>query len=101
MVILDPLTRQAQRISTILKVLTQVTNVNLALVFNCKEKLSAPPLKSFYRYVLENEIKYSNGKLAKPLAYFHNMPQSTVLTMNIHPPVIISTVFLMKFLILN
>ena len=87
--------------------LTQVTNVNLVIYFNCKEKLSAPPLKryliefsffrklkilnflffSFYRYVLESEIRYANDKIVKPLAFFQNMPQSTVLTMNMHPPV--------------
>jgi UDP-glucose:glycoprotein glucosyltransferase len=84
--IIDPLTRQAQRISTILRVLSQVTNVNLVIYFNCKEKLSAAPLKSFYRYVLESDIKFHNGKMVKPYAYFSNMPQSPILTMNIHPP---------------
>jgi UDP-glucose:glycoprotein glucosyltransferase len=58
-VILDPLTRNAQKISTILKVLTQSTNLNLVIYFNCKDKLSAPPLKSFYRYVLESEIQFN------------------------------------------
>ncbi|CAF0796713.1 unnamed protein product, partial [Brachionus calyciflorus] len=84
--IIDPLTRNAQKVSTILKALVKVTNVNLMIYFNCKEKLSAPPLKSFFRYVLESEIKYSDAKLAKPFAYFHNMPQSPILTMNIHAP---------------
>lgn len=88
-VILDPLTRNAQKISSVLKVLSQITNVNLVIYFNCKEKLSAPPLKSFYRYVLDSDIKFNpnnNGKIIKPMAYFHNMPQSPILTMNIHPP---------------
>jgi UDP-glucose:glycoprotein glucosyltransferase len=85
-VVIDPLSRQAQKISTILKVLTQTTNVNLVIYFNCKERLSAPPLKSFYRYVIESEVKFNNGKSVKPFAYFHNMPQSPILTMNIHSP---------------
>jgi UDP-glucose:glycoprotein glucosyltransferase len=84
--VLDPLTRQAQKISTILKVLSEITNLNLIIYFNCKEKLSAPPLKSFYRYVLESEVKYLNGNMNKPFAYFHNMPQSPILTMNMHSP---------------
>jgi UDP-glucose:glycoprotein glucosyltransferase len=85
--ILDPLTRNSQKISTILKVLTQTTNINLVIYFNCKDKLSAPPLKNFYRYVLDGDIRFSNeGELIKPSAYFHNMPQTPILTMNVHPP---------------
>lgn len=41
---------------------------------------------SFYRYVLESELKFSQNQLVKPFAYFHNMPQSPILTMNIHSP---------------
>lgn len=88
--IIDPLSRHSQKASTILKVLSQITNINLVIYFNCKEKLSAPPLKSFYRYVLETEIRFGkNGNsksIIKPLAYFHNMPQTPILTMNIHSP---------------
>lgn len=43
--IVDPLTRHSQKISTILRALTEIANVNLMISFNCKEKLSAPPLK--------------------------------------------------------
>ncbi len=58
------------------------------IYFNCKDKLSAPPLKSFYRYVLESEIRFGGdvSRIIKPLAYFHNMPQTPILTMNIHSP---------------
>lgn len=86
--VIDPLTRQAQHISTILRVLHQTTNVNVQIYFNCKDKLSAAPLKSFYRYVLESDVRHdqSSGQLIRPYAYFHNMPQSPILTMNIHAP---------------
>ena len=50
-VVLDPLTRQAQQMATVLKVLTRVTNMNLVIYFNCKDKLSGPPLNNFYRYL--------------------------------------------------
>lgn len=86
LVILDPLTRHSQQISTILKVMAEITNVNITIYFNCKDKLSAEPLKSFYRYVLEAENKFEDGVLVKPSAFFSNMPQSPVLTMNIHSP---------------
>ncbi len=85
-VVLDPLSRHAQQVSSVLKVLTRVTNVNLAIYFNCKEKLSALPLNSFYRYVLEEEVRFGEGGLEKPMAYFYNMPQTPVLTMNVLPP---------------
>lgn len=88
-VILDPLTRQAQQMSTVLKILTRVTNVNLMIYFNSKDKLSGPPLNNFYRYVLEEEVKFGQdgaGLMQKPHALFHNMPQSSVLTMNMYPP---------------
>ncbi len=62
------------------------TFVNLAIYFNCKEKLSALPLNSFYRYVLEEEVRFGEGGLEKPMAYFYNMPQTPVLTMNVLPP---------------
>lgn len=50
-VILDPLTRHSQKISTILKVLTRITNINLVIYFNCKEKLSASPLKRYLKFL--------------------------------------------------
>jgi len=85
-VILDPLTRFGQQVSTVLKVLARVTNVNLSIYFNCREKLSALPLNSFYRYVLDEELRFRSDDLEKPLAYFYNMPQTPVLTMNVLPP---------------
>lgn len=45
--IVDPLTRHSQKVSTILRTLAEVANVNLMVYFNCKEKLSAPPLKRY------------------------------------------------------
>ena len=42
---------------------------------------------SFYRYVLDDETKFNQeDKIQKPFAFFHNMPQTPILTMNLHPP---------------
>jgi UDP-glucose:glycoprotein glucosyltransferase len=43
---------------------------------------------SFYRFVLEPEPQFTaEGKLtAGPIARFVNMPQSVLLTQNMHPP---------------
>jgi UDP-glucose:glycoprotein glucosyltransferase len=76
----------AQKVSPLLKALTQVTNVNLAIYFNCRDKLSAAPLKSFYRYVLESELRFNDSGLIDSNAFFHNMPQSPLLTIIMHPP---------------
>lgn len=42
---------------------------------------------SFYRYVLESELKFDDShKQIKPTAFFRSMPQSPILTLNIHSP---------------
>ncbi|XP_071839309.1 UDP-glucose:glycoprotein glucosyltransferase 1-like isoform X2 [Apostichopus japonicus] len=87
-VILDPLTRHAQKWSHILTVLTQAFNVNLQVALNPQDMLSEMPMKSFYRYALEPEItfrvdnSFSNG----PTGRFNDMPHDTLLTMNVMTP---------------
>lgn len=86
-IVLDPLTRFAQKIGPVLKMLTEQLNTNLMVYLNCKDKLSALPLRSFFRFVLESEMRFDdNGELIAPQAYFANMPQGPILTMNIHSP---------------
>jgi hypothetical protein len=46
-VVLDPLTRFAQKVTPILKALSEATNINLQIYFNCRDKLSAAPLKRY------------------------------------------------------
>ncbi|XP_064615079.1 UDP-glucose:glycoprotein glucosyltransferase 1-like [Liolophura sinensis] len=86
--ILDPLTREAQKMAPILAVLKEVANVNIRIFMNCRDKLSEMPLKNFYRYVLEPEIRFKvdGSYSAGPSAKFTDMPQKSLLTLNMDPP---------------
>ncbi|XP_023565444.1 UDP-glucose:glycoprotein glucosyltransferase 1 isoform X2 [Octodon degus] len=86
--VVDPVTREAQRLAPLLLVLTQLINMNLRVFMNCQSKLSDMPLKSFYRYVLEPEISFTaDNNFAKgPIAKFLDMPQSPLFTLNLNTP---------------
>ncbi|KAL7990729.1 hypothetical protein Chor_014159 [Crotalus horridus] len=86
--IVDPATREAQRLAPLLMVLNKLINMNLRVFMNCQSKLSDMPLKSFYRYVLEPEITFTAEKhlIPGPLAKFLDMPQSPLFTLNLNTP---------------
>lgn len=86
--IVDPVTREAQRLAPLLMVLSQVINMNLRVFMNCQSKLSDMPLKSFYRYVLEPEVSFTNENsfAPGPIAKFLDMPHSPLFTLNIITP---------------
>nr|CAH7747311.1 unnamed protein product [Callosobruchus chinensis] len=86
--IVDPVSRGAQKIGPILQVLQEVLNCNIRVFLNSVEKNSDMPVKSFYRFVIEPEIQFSeDGKqLPGPIAKFSNMPSSPLLTQNYHVP---------------
>ncbi|XP_010635932.1 UDP-glucose:glycoprotein glucosyltransferase 1 isoform X1 [Fukomys damarensis] len=86
--VVDPVTREAQRLAPLLLVLTQLINMNLKVFMNCQSKLSDMPLKSFYRYVLEPEISFTaeNNFAKGPIAKFLDMPQSPLFTLNLNTP---------------
>ncbi|KAM6146019.1 LOW QUALITY PROTEIN: UDP-glucose:glycoprotein glucosyltransferase 2 [Phoenicopterus ruber ruber] len=86
--IVDPLTREAQKMSHLLIVLKDIINVKLRLFLNCRSKLSEVPLKSFYRFVLEPELTYGINKHlpSEPVAKFLELPESPLLTLNMITP---------------
>uniref|UniRef100_A0A3B3UXM3 UDP-glucose ceramide glucosyltransferase-like 1 n=1 Tax=Poecilia latipinna TaxID=48699 RepID=A0A3B3UXM3_9TELE len=86
--IVDPLTREAQKISSLLIVLSQVVNVKLQVFMNCRAKLSELPLKSFYRFVLEPDVAFLANDTASPgpVARFTELPESPLLTLNMITP---------------
>nr|XP_009665676.1 PREDICTED: UDP-glucose:glycoprotein glucosyltransferase 2 isoform X3 [Struthio camelus australis] len=92
--IVDPLTREAQKMAHLLIVLKDVINMKLRLFLNCRSKLSEVPLKStsvfnsFYRFVLEPELTYGINKRlpSEPLAKFLELPESPLLTLNMITP---------------
>ncbi|XP_061827435.1 UDP-glucose:glycoprotein glucosyltransferase 2 isoform X3 [Nerophis lumbriciformis] len=86
--IVDPLTRVAQKLSTLLIVLSQVVNLKLRLFMNCRAKLSEMPLKSFYSFVLESDVTFlaNDTVSAGPVARFIELPESPLLTLNMITP---------------
>lgn len=86
--VVDPVTRDAQKLAPLLSVLKQLVNVNLRVFMNCQSKLSDMPLKSFYRYVLEPEVAFqADGTFSPgPMAKFLDMPQSPLFTLNLNTP---------------
>ncbi|CAK9292983.1 unnamed protein product [Gordionus sp. m RMFG-2023] len=101
MAILNPLSRAAQILSQVLLVFNEVLNADIKVCFNSKPKLSEMPLKNYYRYVLNSELKFSspsaNSEAIKqtdksnnfsliPSAIFQNLPRTPLLTMIMYPP---------------
>ncbi|XP_072300712.1 UDP-glucose:glycoprotein glucosyltransferase 2 isoform X2 [Eucyclogobius newberryi] len=86
--IVDPLTRAAQKLSSLLNVLSQVVNMRLQVFLNCKSKLSEMPLKSFYRFVLDPDVKFLGNDTvsAGPVARFMDLPETPLLTLNMITP---------------
>ncbi|XP_056145798.1 UDP-glucose:glycoprotein glucosyltransferase 2 [Lampris incognitus] len=86
--IVDPLTREAQKMSSLLIVLSQVVNLKLQVFMNCRAKLSEMPLKSFYRFVLEPDVMFlANDTVSPgPVARFTDLPESPLLTLSMITP---------------
>ncbi|KAA8582021.1 hypothetical protein FQN60_008761, partial [Etheostoma spectabile] len=86
--VVDPVTRDAQKLAPLLLVLKQLVNVNLRVFMNCQSKLSEIPLKSFYRHVLEPEVAFqADGSFSPgPVARFLDMPQTPLFTLNLNTP---------------
>ncbi|KAG8452197.1 hypothetical protein GDO86_004115 [Hymenochirus boettgeri] len=88
MAIVDPLSREAQKMSHFLIVIGRLINMKLTMFMNCKSKLSEMPLKSFYRLVLEPEVAFlrNNSLSMGPSAKFLDMPESPLFTLNMITP---------------
>ncbi|XP_074845374.1 UDP-glucose:glycoprotein glucosyltransferase 2 isoform X2 [Carettochelys insculpta] len=86
--IVDPLTREAQKMAHLLIVLGGIVNMKLRLFMNSRSKLSEVPLKSFYRFVLEPELTSGANNLfpSEPVTKFLEMPETLLLTLNMIIP---------------
>ncbi|GBM24555.1 UDP-glucose:glycoprotein glucosyltransferase 1 [Araneus ventricosus] len=86
--ILDPVSKGAAKLASILGVLQRVINAHFTIFFNCVDKHSAMPLKSFYRFVLSEEpIFGSNGNFGiAPFAKFSSLPTSPLFTLGMVTP---------------
>ncbi|CAG8939330.1 unnamed protein product [Penicillium salamii] len=84
---LDPASEVAQRWLPILKVLSELSGVQLKIFLNPKEELKELPVKRFYRYVLESEPLFTDeGALARPQASFTGVPVEALLTLAMDVP---------------
>ncbi|XP_078224542.1 UDP-glucose:glycoprotein glucosyltransferase 2 isoform X4 [Callithrix jacchus] len=86
--IVDPLTREAQKMAQLLIVLRKIINMKIKLFMNCRGKLSEAPLESFYRFVLEPELMSEANDISSlgPVAKFLDIPESPLLTLNMITP---------------
>jgi len=97
--VVDPLSRTAQRLAPLLRLLRSALNCDLKIVMNPKAKLSELPLKRFYRFVLPSEPEFTaEGKVTTPTARFSGilffyartsvlgLPAKQLLTLSVIPP---------------
>uniref|UniRef100_A0A336KG93 CSON010503 protein n=1 Tax=Culicoides sonorensis TaxID=179676 RepID=A0A336KG93_CULSO len=85
--VVDPTSRGAQKLSSILILLRNIINCSLKLFLCAVEKHSDMPIKNFYRYVVEPELQFNDGKLVDgPVAKFIGLPAESLLTQNLNVP---------------
>ncbi|KAK7090839.1 UDP-glucose:glycoprotein glucosyltransferase 1-like isoform X2 [Littorina saxatilis] len=86
--IVDPVSREAQKMAPILQILKAVANVDIRVYMNCRDQLSEMPVTRFYRYVLDPEITFrSDGSMTDgPSARFLDLPHKSLLTLAMEPP---------------
>ncbi|XP_013410964.1 UDP-glucose:glycoprotein glucosyltransferase 1 isoform X2 [Lingula anatina] len=84
--IVDPVSREAQKVTPLLRALLKVANLKIQIFMNCREKLSEMPLKNYYRYVIGSELEFSSRESLGAVATFHGLPQKSLLTLNMNPP---------------
>lgn len=81
--IINPLSTEIQKISTVLAVLNDHFGFSLQIFMNPPLTVSELPLKNWYRYVLSSEFSFDpSGKIIEPSAIFKQLPSSNVLTLN-------------------
>ncbi|CAF3651747.1 unnamed protein product [Adineta steineri] len=78
--IIEPASRDGQRLLSLLSALRQSINIDLVIYFNCKLQLSEMPLKSFYRYVYDINLQQT------PNALFTHVPETPILTLGMVTP---------------
>lgn len=86
--VLDPASKGAQKLSSILTLLRTTINCNMKVFLCPVEQHSDMPVKNFYRFVIEPEVQFLlNGKLSDgAYAKFTGLPTKSLLTQNIQAP---------------
>ncbi|KAG0221762.1 UDP-glucose:glycoprotein glucosyltransferase 2, partial [Actinomortierella wolfii] len=83
-VVLDPMSEKGQKWAQILEVLSKLERVKIDVLL-LPQTAQNEPLKRFYRYVLDSELRFepSSGQLIPPSATFLGMPESSLLTLGV------------------
>uniref|UniRef100_A0A182J6H8 UDP-glucose:glycoprotein glucosyltransferase n=1 Tax=Anopheles atroparvus TaxID=41427 RepID=A0A182J6H8_ANOAO len=86
--VLDPASRGAQKLSSLLLLLRDVVNCQMKLFLCAIDKHSDMPVKTFYRFVVEPELHFtSDGRLSPgPSAKFVGLPANPLLTQSLNVP---------------
>lgn len=84
--VFEPLSRGAQKILPLLNVLKQVVNMNIKIYSNCIDKHSEMPLKSFFRFVLEPELLFTDQGIRTNNALFQEVPSTALFTLGMVTP---------------
>ncbi|XP_058455757.1 UDP-glucose:glycoprotein glucosyltransferase [Malaya genurostris] len=86
--VLDPASRGAQKLSSLLILLRNVVNCSMKLILCAVDRHSDMPVKTFYRFVVESELQFnSDGKYAPgPSARFIGLPANPLLTQSLNVP---------------
>ncbi|KAF9438604.1 hypothetical protein BGZ76_006503 [Entomortierella beljakovae] len=82
--ILDPLSEVTQKWAPILLALSELDNVRVDVILLPALFITEVPIKRFYRYVVESELKFNaEGAIIPPTAYFAGLPEPTLLTLGV------------------
>lgn len=86
--VLDPASRGAQKLSSLLVLLRNVINCHVTLILCAVDRHSDMPVKTFYRFVVEPELQFTaDGKLSPgPYAKFVGVPANPLLTQSLNVP---------------
>ncbi|KAI6232348.1 UDP-glucose:glycoprotein glucosyltransferase 1 [Aphelenchoides besseyi] len=85
--VVDPLSKAAQKLSSVIGILTRVVNCDLKIIMNPKEKLSELPLKRFYRFAFNDEPLFdTTGSSTPPAVTFTDLPNKQLLTLSVISP---------------
>lgn len=87
--IFEPLSRGAQKITSILLALQNVVNANIQIFLNCIEKHSEMPLKNFYRYIINEEPNFvdeSKNGWPTNTGLFESVPTTPLFTLAMSTP---------------
>ncbi|CAO3590292.1 unnamed protein product [Absidia cylindrospora] len=89
-ILLDPVSEDAQKWSTILEVLSKLEGVAIDIRWNPIPQLEELPLKRFYRYVLDSAWHFNDDEnethqhqMVNPSAYFDDLPVDALYTLGV------------------